>query len=243
MGSSANAMRAVFAVFCLVMVATQCNQEVMSLSVLDDFALSNDLAYVKGPFGDLQTQDAALKSMWADPALDKTAGGRVNEASFKTFMKAKYGASTTLTAAYDEFLGTVFTAATSMMLPAVKTDLGEHCFTYAAAFAGEFYFFADLNDSAPDRLKLKGEGAVTDLDASWTNIPKDNSRVTKAHFVAFFADKYSARTTTAKTAAAFQTFAGKVFTAATSMMLPTSKTDLADHCFKYAAGLIGEFYF
>merc|ERR1712166_606776 len=240
MGSTANAMRAVFAVFCLVMVATQCNQEVMSLSVLDDLALSEDPAQVKGPFGDLQTQDAALKTMWADPALDKTAGGRVNAASFKTFMQVKYGASTTETAAYDEFLGTVFNAATSMMLPDVKSDLGQHCFTYAAAFAGEFYF---ANVSAPDRLKLKGEGAVTDLDTSWTNIPKDNSRVTKANFVAFFADKYSARTTPAKTAAAFQTFAGKVFTAATSMMLPTSKTDLADHCFKYAAGLIGEFYF
>ena len=88
-------MRAVFAVFCLVMVATQCNQEVVSLSVLDDLALSEDVPRVKGPFGDLQTQDAALKTMWADDALDKTAGGRVNEASFKTFMKAKYGARTT----------------------------------------------------------------------------------------------------------------------------------------------------
>ena len=246
-------MRAVFAVFCLVMVATQCNQEVVSLSVLDDLALSGDpaLAQVqctqefdlhdcgKGPFGDLQTQDAALKTMWADPALDKTAGGRVNAASFKTFMKAKYGASTTETAAYDEFLGTVFAAATSMMLPEIKTDLGQHCFTYAAALAGEFYF---ANDSAPDRLKLKGAGAVADLDTSWTNIPKDNGRVAKANFIAFFAGKYSADTTEYKTAA-FQTFADKVFTAATSMMLPTSKTDLGEHCFKYAAGLIGEFYF
>merc|ERR1712086_936548 len=202
------AMRAVFAVFCLVMVATQCNQEVVSLSVLDDLALSEDSAQVKGPFGDLQTQDAALKTMWADAALDKTADGRVKEASFKTFMKAKYGASTTETAAYDTFLGTVFAAATSMMLPDVKTDLGEHCFTYAAAFAGEFYF---ANDSAPDRLKLKGAGAVTDLDTSWTNIPKDNSRVPKANSVAFFAGKYSAGTTTAKTSA-FQTFADNVFT-------------------------------
>jgi len=258
------AMRAVFAVFCLVMVATQCNQEAVSLSGLDDFALSEDSSQVKGPFGDLQTQDADLKTMWADTALEKTEHenergkvysfgetpnplGRVNEASFKTFMKAKYGARTTGTvidgstqnAAYDEFLGTVFAAATSMMLPEIKTDLGQHCFTYAAALAGEFYF---ANDSAPDRLKLKGAGAVADLDTSWTNIPKDNGRVAKANFIAFFAGKYSADTTEYKTAA-FQTFADKVFTAATSMMLPTSKTDLGEHCFKYAAGLIGEFYF
>jgi len=263
-------MRAVFAVFCLVMVATQGDEEVTNLSVLDDLALSEDTAQVntttvtrtvtttvkrvvkrvvpqvKGPFGDLQTQDADLKTMWADAALQKTVafapyfgGGRVNEPAFKKFMKAKYGANTNETAAYDEFLGTVFAAATSMMLPDVKTDLGEHCFTYAAAFAGEFYF----NGSAPDRLKLKGEGCLCeDLDTSWTEIPKDNGRVAKASFVAFFAGKYSADITTNKTAA-FQTFADKVFTAATSMMLPKSKTDLGEHCFKYAAGLIGEFYF
>merc|ERR1711966_67787 len=197
-------MRPVFAVlFCLVMVATESNEEVVSLS--------EDMAQVKGPFGDLQTQDAALKTMWADTALTKTAAGRVNKTSFQTFMKAKYEASTTAekTEAYDTFLGDVFTAATSMMLPVVKTDLGEHCFTYAAAFAGEFYFA----EAGPDRLKLSGAGAVADLTASWTNIPKVNSRVTKANFVAFFAGKYSADTTAAKTAA-FQSFADSVFTAA-----------------------------
>jgi hypothetical protein len=39
-------------------------------------------------------------------------------------------------------LDKIFDASTAMMLPADKSDLGGHCFRYAALMAGEFYFGA-----------------------------------------------------------------------------------------------------
>merc|ERR1711935_1084972 len=53
---SINPMRAIVAVFCLVMIATQGNQEVTSLSVLDDLALSGGLQTQNHVEGKEETQ-------------------------------------------------------------------------------------------------------------------------------------------------------------------------------------------
>jgi len=128
------------------------------VSLLDDLHVGEDATTsntsnvvddVKGPLGSQQT----LKAMWSD--VPKNAASRVDLAAFKTYFTTKYGSANAddqAQAAYATYLDTIFTTSTNMMLPVVKTDLGRHCFTYAAAMAGE----------APSQSTLRLPLALTD---------------------------------------------------------------------------------
>jgi len=78
----------------------------------------------------------AVKSLLRDD-------GRVSADIFAMYFSNKYAAQLTDDAkkqAYATFINSVHTMATKMMLPNIKTTIGQHCFKYAATMAGEFYF-------------------------------------------------------------------------------------------------------
>eukprot|EP00966_Prymnesium_polylepis_P237335 5489222-Prymnesium_polylepis.2 len=79
--------------------------------------------------------------------VEKNEKNRVDRAAFVKFCLAKNAALLTpgSKASYEKFLNKCFDAATGLMLPAEKADLGRHCFSYAALFADEFYFAAAQN--------------------------------------------------------------------------------------------------
>jgi len=98
-------------------------------------------------------------------------------------------------AAYGAFLAAVFDAGTAMMLPQRKTDLGQHCYSYAHIFAREFYF---EGNNGKDLLKLQAPlpaaEAVTPfgkvhtlVNDDFSNVQKDSDgRVTRAAFKRYF---------------------------------------------------------
>jgi hypothetical protein len=94
----------------------------------------------------------SLRSEWA--AVGKTAGGRVDRASFKAHCHKKHVAQLTRASkdSFDAFLDRAFDAGVGLMLAPgkpEKADLGRHCFSYALLLAGEFYFQAAA-DAQPD---------------------------------------------------------------------------------------------
>lgn len=140
------------------------------------------------------------------------------------------------------YLQSVFDSAIAMMLPAVKTDLGKHCFTYASILAEEFYA---ADGSAPDKLGLVG-GANAELDADWTAVSKNSEgRVALESFKQFYTTKYSLQVQ--GQTVAFTSFLEYVFLSARMMMLllpdKFAKGTLGGHCFRYAGLMVGEFYF
>lgn len=160
------------------------------------------------------------------------------------------------------YLGAVFQAATAMMLPAKKSDLGKHCFNYAKILAGEFYTesgeYADSLGLLPGKAPKNSmaAAAAADLASDWDAVDKvDSGRVTWDAFVNFYVGKYESRLEKAKEGeerevviASFKNYLGTLFFAGRMMMLqaPGGKFNLGtlgQHCFSYAGLMAGEFYF
>lgn len=68
----------------------------------------------------------------------------VDRASFKNFQMAKHAHNLTTGSkrAFSVFLDRAFDSGTALMLPATKTDLNKHQFSYVSACVAEFYFAA-----------------------------------------------------------------------------------------------------
>jgi hypothetical protein len=138
------------------------------------------------------------------------------------------------------------------VLPAKQTELGRHCFGYAALLAGEFHF--NNSNSPADRLCLMSSAerpvddrvasARADLDIDWDAVSKDKNeqRVSLSQFCTYFLKKYESRLVP-ETKKHFETFLKSNFQSALAMMLPQKMKTLDEHCFRYAALIAGEFYF
>jgi len=147
---------------------------------------------------------------------------------------------------YIKFLNALFDTGTALMLPSQKTDLGKHCFGYAALLANEFYFAEPMDylclaeePKSPDNLVA----VRTDLNADWAQVTKDaEGRVSlesfKTHYLQKFADRL-----VPESQKSYEAFLEQNFQAALSMMLPAEKDSLGGHCFRYAGLMAGEFYF
>jgi len=149
------------------------------------------------------------------PNLDKDDEGRVTLATFKEHFMLKFRSLLTpaLEQSYDKYLNSVFEAALSMMLPAKKSTVGQHCYKYASELADEFYF------------------------TDWTAVKKNHAgRVTEHAFVAYFSKKNRGTDD-------YVQYLRSLFHTGTRMMLPARKDTLGIHCFNNAAALAGEFYF
>jgi len=94
------------------------------------------------PKDKLEGVRANMDADWA--AVDKDAEGRVSIDAFVNHFLNKHAAQVVPESQqnYETFLIQNFNSALAMMLPDQKTNLGGHCFRYAAVMAGEFYFDA-----------------------------------------------------------------------------------------------------
>lgn len=138
---------------------------------------------------------------------------------------------------FETYLNDIFDLGTAMMLPAQKDDLGRHCFSYGFVLSKEFY-----GDSPTDSLALT-KGANADLDRDWASVAKDSSgRVTSAAFKAAMKMKHAPKITNSNSDY-FDQYLDQCFKVGLSMMLPSEKSTLGGHCFRYAAMAAGEFYF
>ncbi len=153
--------------------------------------------------------------------------------------------------AYEKYIAALFDTATCLVLPAKQTELGRHCFGYAALLAGEFHF--NNNNSPADRLCLLSSAerpddrvasARADVDLDWGAVSKDKNeqRVSLSQFCTYFLKKYESRLVP-ETTKHFETFLKSNFQSALAMMLPHKTKTLDEHCFRYAALIAGEFYF
>ena len=72
------------------------------------------------------------------------AAGRIDRLSFKNFQFAKHAHNLTPGSkrAFSVFLDRAFDSGTALMLPATKTDLNQHQFSYVNMCVAEFYFAA-----------------------------------------------------------------------------------------------------
>jgi len=154
-------------------------------------------------------------------------------------------------AAFDAYLNELFDAATWMMLPAKKADLGKHCFGYAFLLSREFYTDAPCDVLGLVRVPKPNDrysSLRAQLDTDCSCVHKDaEGRVTLASFQRYFEDRHARMFFGAKTAPAtladFRQYLGILFNACLGMMLPTSASTLGGHGFRYAALNAGEFYF
>eukprot|EP00931_Biecheleriopsis_adriatica_P047930 TRINITY_DN27667_c0_g1_i1.p1 TRINITY_DN27667_c0_g1~~TRINITY_DN27667_c0_g1_i1.p1 ORF type:complete len:242 (-),score=60.07 TRINITY_DN27667_c0_g1_i1:12-737(-) len=154
-------------------------------------------------------------------------------------------------AEYGVFLAAVFEASTALMLPAVKADLGKHCFGYGCLLADEFYF--DSKAGPADKLKLVTQELPCDslllplrqeLDGDWAAVKKDSDgRVTGSTFREHCLSKYAKQLgDVAAVRQNYEKFLAKVFDVGLKMS-GTTKGTLGGHCFRYATLFAGEFYF
>jgi len=172
------------------------------------------------------------KKKQSDWSRVKKTGGRVTRDAFHHYFEAKYHhqlSSKAEATAYRTYINTLFNAAISMMLPAKKDSVGQHCFGAVAPMAGEFYF----GRKAPSKVLLE----------DWPNLDKDDEgRVTLATFKEHFKLKFRSLLTPALEQS-YDKYLNSVFEAAVSMMLPSKKRTVGQHCYKYASELADEFYF
>jgi hypothetical protein len=148
---------------------------------------------------------------------------------------------------YQAYVNALFDTATAMMLPAEKTDLGKHCFGYAALLAHEFYAQGKPEDMLALTSSTKPADRLAairqDLDADWAAVEKDEEgRVAVDVFVSYFLGKYTGNIAP-ENQGSFEKFLVQDFQSALAMMLPKQKTTLGGHCFRYASLMAGEFYF
>lgn len=155
-------------------------------------------------------------------------------------------------AEHAAFLKLVFETSTALMLPAVKSDLGKHCFGYGCLMADEFYF--DTKQPAADKLMLVTEDWPYDplavalrreLDEDWETIPKDgDGRVTGIEFVLYCTGTKYVEQLGGVVAVRhnYEKFLSKLFQVCIQMS-GTTKGTLGRHCFCYAMIVAGEFYF
>lgn len=203
-----------------------------------------------------------LDDDWNKAQKVPIGSGRVSLDGFKTRYVAKFIDLGLLSESgkpdYLTFLDSVFKSAFSMMLlhpqPSEKyydgmPTLGEHCFKYAGALAGEYYFGGN---NGADRLGLSEVPALTDDWNNATKVPVGGTgRVTLEHFEQLYLTKF-ASSLTEHTRPKYKQFLSNTFVASFSMMLATpdlaskmyqSGGTLGGHCFRYAGLMAGEFYF
>jgi len=174
-------------------------------------------------------------------AHDDLANSRVNQETFTSLAESSLCREDPVMC--RAYLGSVFDAATAMMLPKKRNDLGPHCFSYATILANEFY---SKDGKTMDKLGLM-TGAVPSLDADWKKVKKDSEgRVSELVFTKFYSKKNVGNLVTFESTKEYETFLGKTFFAARMMMLQLpakfAKRTLGGHCFRYAGLMAGEFY-
>jgi len=199
-----------------------------------------------------QSSSAVLPSTFVAAAWDEvhaflpSASTRVDRVAFVHFAMSRHGQRGPKSPEYYQFLNHLFDSAVQLMLPKEKTDLGKHCFGYAAIFAEEFYFGKprDILGLNTEPRPLDGlAGVRAGLDADWAAVSKDEAgRVTFEAFKALMCDKHQG-SIIPQIAEQYNTFLSTTFKTASALMLPNVKTTLGGHCFKYAALMAAEFYF
>ncbi|CAE8587808.1 unnamed protein product, partial [Polarella glacialis] len=207
----------------------------------------------RGTGASLETAQSRVRDRWvkAQKLLAEPAA-RIPDAVFVVVAIESSVVSGPRRHEYTDFLTALFGASTALMLPAVKADVGKHCFGYGCLLADEFYFDPDAGPA--DRLGLVEPKhldvdttllAVRDkMNAAWTKVEKNKEqRVTINAFTEFclkaheedvdddLAVKHN-----------YKRFLAKVFDVGVKMSGTTQGT-LGQHCFKYAALFAGEFYF
>merc|ERR1712216_858845 len=132
---------------------------------------------------------------------------------------------------YETFLRALHAAATELMLPSAKTDLGRHCFSYAGFLAGE-YFGTDEVFAHEAAAPLRAEFDA-DFDACGGDLVMEES------FVQCFLAKHAAQLT-AEAQPHYERFLRSCFQVGCTMCQAEC---LDQQAFRYCALFAGEFYF
>eukprot|EP00419_Tripos_fusus_P016335 CAMPEP_0172740566 /NCGR_PEP_ID=MMETSP1074-20121228/125161_1 /TAXON_ID=2916 /ORGANISM="Ceratium fusus, Strain PA161109" /LENGTH=263 /DNA_ID=CAMNT_0013570707 /DNA_START=1 /DNA_END=792 /DNA_ORIENTATION=- len=204
-----------------------------------------------------------LDKDWSEVPKVPLGNGRVASDGFKTYYVDKFQKLGLLSEPGKQnfltFLGNVFEAAFSMMLlhPQLSEKyyegmptLGEHCFKYAGALAGEYYF------GGSDGLDQLGLSGVKALNDDWNSAAKEQvggqGRVSLESFKQVYVTKFASLLND-QTRPRYKEFLSFTFAASFNMMLAKSDLDakkdqngggtLGGHCFRYAGLMAGEFYF
>jgi len=155
---------------------------------------------------------------------------------------------------FDVHAKAVFHAATAMMLPKLKKDVGKHCFSFGVIMVGEFY---SHDGSVPDFLGLTSATAPQDvtlrtvydtMNADWNEVQKNaKDRVVQKDFHDFYMQKFRTTLVDPAEAIAYSAYLDKCFYAGRTMMVALPEKfglgSLGGHCFRYAGLLAREFYF
>ncbi|CAE8607803.1 unnamed protein product [Polarella glacialis] len=193
---------------------------------------------------------ALVKSRWQKVHETlPTATARLQRAAFVEFHEA-FGRFTSHQEMYKRFLNALFDAATALMYPKEKSDLGKHCFGYATLVHDEF----DPEGGQADGLGLMASPAITwfdplkvlraETESDWARAEKDaKGYVRQEMFEEVLVRRHTAKFGGVSAArAAFLHFLGRDF-AACRLLSGKELPGLDRHAFVYAALLAYEFYF
>jgi hypothetical protein len=153
---------------------------------------------------------------------------------------------------FVDFLNALFVAATGLMYPKEKKDLGKHCFGYASLVQDEFYA---KPSTPPDKLGLLSAPAIgwfdplkvvrVQLQDDWTRAPKSSSgHVDLQSFKQQISKRHGMKLGNISEAnASYDRFLEKVFAAMIRIRSQSSEEWLDQHGFIYGAFFAYEFYF
>jgi len=153
---------------------------------------------------------------------------------------------------YADFLDALFTAATGLMYPKKKNDLGKHCYGYSSLISDEYY---EDDAAPPDSLGLLKAPAIgwfdplkvirTHLRDDWELVQKDtDQRVDLASYKKALLHRHGKNLggiTEATTA--FTSFIEKNFEACRRISGRSDQQWLDQHSFSYGALMAYEFYY
>jgi len=154
--------------------------------------------------------------------------------------------------AYIDFLDVLFVAATGLMYPKEKKDLGKHCFGYASLLTNEYY---ESPAGIPDSLGLLKAPAVgwfdplkvirVQLGDDWAKVKKDGEEhVDLAHFKKAFMRRHELKLGGISVATReFQRFLETVFEAVRRISGRSDQPWVDRHGFIYGGLFVYEFYF
>lgn len=153
---------------------------------------------------------------------------------------------------YANFLDLLFTAATGLMLPKKKDDLGKHCYGYSSLISDEYY---ESPDPIPDKLGLLSTPAIgwfdplkvirIQLQDDWSAVSKDDdNHVDRARFKESVMRRHEVKLGgISEATTAFDTFVDRIFEALRCISGRDDQQWLDQHSFTYGSLLAYEFYF